>query len=454
MDNVNYPVAVHFPRPEPSNMQSFRVLAHRTARQSHQPCLRPSNIRQVLHTRPNQSLVKLPQSRLASNFGASSQPSFRERFKEQLRLARKDYPVIFPALLVASVASVSLLSLLIYDYYTRVAPQYAAYPPLVEQALRMGLQHVYVTPDPEKAEMHLTHALKMAHESGMDPYSPEVIGIRTRLAEMLEKFGRAKGAIEVLDGTINMCEEKVADIDRGVTSQDPEQTKSLRSGMLRTILRCRAKVASLYEGEYMRNTTKAKEVLSDAIGLLVKETQNPQTKGFSEDNAAGLPLDEIASMLSQMGDLYATTGEESNAVQVYMLTLAPLRQACNGNRSCKEVQVLSNIASTMDIAMKKPGATINGQPANKENLAAARKAILAWADQAIKTAEVVKPEDRDSVCDLGLISAEMTKADLLLKDGKTIQAREAFRGIIPKLREKGLESLVRSAEQGIQRAGG
>ena len=78
-------------------------------------------------------------------------------------------------------------------------------------------------------------------------------------------------------------------------------------------------------------------------------------------------------MLSQMGDLYATSGEEANAVQVYMLALPSLRAACNGSRSCKEVQVLSNIAATMDQALKKPNAKINGKPATKELVATARK---------------------------------------------------------------------------------
>lgn len=361
---------------------------------------------------------------------------------------------MLPVGFVLAVASLALLALMAYDQYTNPNPVLAAYPPEVELHLRSALYAVHVSPDPEKAEYFFTQALRASERVGMDPYSPEVIGLRIRLAECLEKFGRAKGAIEVLHGTSKFCEQKVADIDRGVTSQQPEQTKTLRKGMLRTILRCRVKEAALYESEFVQNPFKAREVLSDAIGLLVKETQDPQTKGFSEDNAAGLPLDEISSMLSQMGDLYATTGEESNAVQVYMLTLAPLRQACNGSRSCKEVQILSNIASTMDIALKRPGATINGQPANKQNMAAGRKAILAWAEQAIKTAEVVKPEDRDEVCELGLISAEMTKADLLVEDGKNIQAREAFRSIIPKLQEKGLDVLVKTAEQGLQRAGG
>lgn len=377
--------------------------------------------------------------------------------RENYRLAWKDYPVLFPLGIILSFASASFVAFILYDDYVNVKPQFAAYPVEVEFHLRQALRGVHVKPpDPMLAEVHFLKALDVAEEKGMDMYSSEVLGIRTRLSEMLEGFGRVKGSIEVLNGTIKMCEAKLKEIDRGTVegSKKPEELSDLRERMLQTIIRSRAKAASLYESDYVQDMNAAKDTLSEAIGLLVKETKDPADNGFSADNKAGLPLDEIASMLSQMGDLYATTGEESSAVQTYMLTLQPLRASCNGTRSCKEVQVLSNIASTMGVAMKRPGATINGQPATPKSLAAARSAILKWADQAIATAEVVKPEDRDDICQLGLISAEMTKADMLLEDGKKIQAREAFRSLIPKLREKGLSVLVATAEKGLQQAGG
>jgi len=232
---------------------------------------------------------------------------FKERFREHWRNAKRDYPILLPVLIVSTIASISVLGLLIYDEKTRIQPQYAAYPEPVEGQLRQALQSVYVKPDPEKAEYHFLKALKAADESGMDPYSQPVIGIRTRLAEMLERFGRAKAAIEVLEGTAKFCEDKVADIDRGVSTLDPEQTASQRRGMLMTIIRSRVKMANIYESEYMQDPTHAKQVLSDAVALLVKETKDPQVNGFSEDNKAGLPLEEIASMMSQMGDLYATS---------------------------------------------------------------------------------------------------------------------------------------------------
>lgn len=439
------------------NMLSARTASSRVFLELHRSVQRPVLLRSshlLCRARTGTTLLLSSQIRPASSFGAAQKPPFRDRFREQWRLAKKDYPILLPVLIVATIASVSVLGLLLYDDYSRVSPQFSAYPPAVELRLRQALQYVHVTPDPELAEKQFTEALRAAQDAGMDPYSPEVMGIRTRLAEMLEKFGRIRSAIEVLEGTVTMCEEKIADIGRGAVTGDPENTNSLRKGMLKTAIRSRVKVAELYEGDYMQKPAKAKEMLSDAIGLLVKSTPTPETNAFGQDNAAGLPLEEVASMLCRMGDLYATTGEESNAVEVYILAIPQVRQACNGKKSCQEVQLLSNIASTMDVALKKPGAKINGQPATKQSLAAARRATLRWADHAIAAAEAVKPEDRDQTCELGLISAEMTRADMLLEDGKNIQAREAFRSIVPKLREKGLEELVRSAEQGIRRAGG
>lgn len=396
---------------------------------------------------------RLQAIRQSSRLAQELRPSFRARINEQIRLARKDYPILFPFLLVASVASLSVLGLVIWDQRGAYS-ELAIYPPNVEQQLRLALAAIHVKPDPEKSEYHFNIALLKAQEADMDPYSAEVIGIRLRKAEMLEKFGRAARAVEVLENVVEECQKKLATIDAETQNTAAKSTDKLRASMLKNVIRCQVKIATLYESDYLRDQERAKATLSDAVGLLVKETQDPQTQGFSENNAAGLPLEEIASMLSQMGDLYAVSGEEANAVQVYMLTLSPLRQACNGTRSCREVQVLSNIASAMTLAMKKPGATINGQPVTKESLAAARRSTLKWADQAIATADRVNPEDKDDVCQIGVISAELTKADLLLEDGKLIQAKNAYEALLPKLRQKNLTELITTVQKGLDRASG
>lgn len=379
----------------------------------------------------------------------------RRNFRKHLEDAKRDYPIALPVAAVLAAGSLTLLGYLIYNDWKNVKPQFAAYPEAVERQLRLALHFTHMSPDPEAAASYFNEALKAASECAMNPYSKEVVGIRIRLAEMLEKFGHATAAVTCLEDIAANCEKKLGDssIPALPPLNDEEAVPPVtRQALLRWVIETKVKVASLYESDYLQNRSKAKETLSDAVGLLMKESKDPQTNGFTADNAAGMSMMEIASILSQMGDLYATSGEEANAVQTYMLALQPLRAACDGTRSCKEVQLFSNIASTMDIAMKKPGAKINGKPLTQQSLAAARKATLKWADQAIATAELIPPESRDSVCELGLISAQMTRADLLLDSGDKQQSKEAFSSLLPVLRTKGLKTLSKVAEDGLKKA--
>ena len=384
-----------------------------------------------------------------------------EKFRAAILRARQQYPILLPVLFLTTIGSLSVLGLLAYDQYTRVDPLFADWPAPVENQLRVALHFTHVKPNPDLAAECFAGALEAAEKCGMDPFSKEVMGIRIRLAEMLEQFGRVKSSIEVLNSVVEDCQEKLTELSRSTVlkalknekaSPQEEKEISRHTAMLRGIIQAKVKIAGLYDSEFIQDPASAKKTLSEAVGLLVQHTQDPQTKGFSEDNAAGLSLEEIAAMLSQMGDLYATSGEEANAIQVYMLTLDPLRKACNGTRSCKEVQILSNIASSMGIAMKKPKAVINGKPATPESMKAARRAAIKWADQAIGTAEKVLPEDRDEICELGMLSAQFTKADLLLDDGQKLESKELWRGLLPVLREKKLSTLIETAEQGIKKA--
>ncbi len=373
--------------------------------------------------------------------------------------ARLQHPILFPFLLVGCFGSVSLLTVMAYNEYKRSAS--SAYPPAVEERLRLALHYTHIDKDPETASKYFMQAIEKAEEVGMDPLSQEALGIRIRFSQMLEEFGHVKAAIGVLDSVAKDLEQKLEDLDqhRSIKTDKPEKPDDdpsaeaeTRKTLLRALLQIKVKTSALYESDYMQDRTKAKEVLSDVVGRIVQESKDPQVHAFTDDNGAGLTTGEIAAILCQMGDLYATTGEEANAVQVYMLTLQPLRASCNGTRSCKEAQVLSNIASAMGLALKKPEATINGKPATKSSLAAARKAALRWAEQAIGAAQAVTPDDRDEICELARLSAEMTRGDLLLDNGDKAKSKEVFSALLPTLRERHLTPLIEVAEQGIKKA--
>lgn len=382
-------------------------------------------------------------------FSSGSRVPLSVKIRNYTAQARHDNPIGFPLLVFATAASVTVLGLLAYDEYFSQPPTFAAYPAEVEQQLRLALHYTYVKPNKNAALERFQTAIRLADEYHMDQFEKPYIGLQIRYAQMLETFGLVKQSVDTLDELTQHFEKKLDDI-KDVKQDDA--TKELRKRLLKGIIQNRVKMSSLYESDYLQDMNMAKATLSEAVALLVKETQDPQTRGFTDNNAADMSLEEIAAMLSQMGDLYAVSGEEDNAVQVYMLTLQPLRAACNGTRSCREAQVLSNIASTMDLAMKKPNAKINGQVATKASLAAARQGTLKWADAALNTVKAVPQAEQDSTCIMAQISAMLTKSDLMLDMGEKTQAKEQLTTLIPVLTQMGLKQLIPQAEAALARA--
>lgn len=391
-----------------------------------------------------------------------------EKFRNAILKARRDHPILFPVGFIGAFGAVCLLALMAYDDLTRVEPAASAYPPSVETQLRLALASTHVRPDPDVAADAYRRALEEAEKVGMDLYGKEVLGIRIKLAEMLEHFGRVKGALQVLKGIATDCEEKVRDMDRGLvlkqrlgpgnelktntTANEEPSNIDVRKHLLRQVIQCQVKAADLCTGDYIQDPQQAKAMLSQAMKLLVEESKEARTKGFQEDNGAGLTMDEIAAILAQTGDLYSTTDDAATAVQIYQMALDPLRKACNGRPSCREAQLLSNISGAMAMALKDPNAKVNGKRVTRESLKVARKTAMAWASQAANVASSVDPQERDSICVMGQLSAALNIAGMQLDDGAIEEAKKTYGEVLPVLRQIGLSDMAQAAEAGLKKA--
>jgi hypothetical protein len=387
-----------------------------------------------------------------------------EKFRKTVNKARHDHPVLLPFLVVAAFGTLSLLALMAYDDITRVAPQYSAYPPNVEQLLRLALHHTHVRPDPDVAADAYTRALEEAERSKMDPFGKEVLGIRIKLAEMLEKFGRAKGAVQVLKGIAKDCEERVRDLDRGSvlkqrlgnemkpTDEEAVATDA-RKYLLRQVIQCDVKAADLCTSPYIQDEKTAKDFLSKAMKIIVEESNDVRNKGFSEDNGAGLTFEEIASILAQTAQLHLMTDDYATSVQIYNMALAPLRKACDDRPSCREAEVLANMSSAMAMALKEPGAQINGKPATPESMKLARKTAMAMASHGIDMANRVEQPDWDPKCITARVAGEMNLAGMLAEEGEVVEAKKIYTGLIPALRQLGMEDTAQHCEKLMEAAG-
>lgn len=385
------------------------------------------------------------------------------KFRKAVDKARHDHPVLLPFLVAATFGTLSLLALMAYDDITRVAPQYSAFPPNVEQLLRLALHHTHVRPDPDVAADAYTRALEEAESSKMDPFGKEVLGIRIKLAEMLEKFGRAKGAVEVLKGIAKDCEERVRDLDRGtvlrqrlgneIKTTDQETVNSdARKHLLRQVIQCDTKAADLCLSPYLQDEKAAKDFLSKAMKIIVEETKEVRNKGFSEDNGAGLTYEEIATILAQTAQVHLMTDDYATSVQIFNMALAPLRKACDGRPSCREAEVLVNMSAAMAMALEEPGAQINGKPATADSLKMARKTARAMASQGVDMANRVEQPDWEPRCITARVSGELSLAGLLKGDGEIERAKKIYTGLIPTLRQLGMEDMARHCEKLMEQA--
>jgi tetratricopeptide (TPR) repeat protein len=324
----------------------------------------------------------------------------------------------------------------------------------------MALHFTHKQPNPDQAASFFGGALKAAEQCGMDPFSKEVTGIRIRLAEMLEQFGSVKAAIDVLGGIVKDCEERLTELSRGAIQEAlkkdsvltrEEQTPGSQAALLRNIIEAKVKIAQLYDSDYVQDQASAKKTLSDAIQLLLENTQDPQTHSFNENNAAGLSLDEIAAMLYDMGELYSASKEYQNAIEVYMLTLNVLRKACNGQASCREVEVMVGISATMGSVTLHPELVLNGKPSTPEAVKEMSKVALSWADGAIVTYEKVPEKDRDSTCYHAVFSAMMGKAGFLQQIGEYRDSKELWTMLLEMARKKGSDpELMKMCQMGVE----
>jgi hypothetical protein len=387
-----------------------------------------------------------------------------EKFRKTVNKARHDHPVLLPFLVVAAFGTLSLLALMAYDDITRIAPQYSAFPPNVEQLLRLALHHTHVRPDPDLAADAYSRALEEAERSKMDPFGKEVLGIRIKLVEMLEKFGRAKGAVEVLKGIAKDCEERVRDLDRGSvlrqrlgTELKPTDEDAVamdaRKYLLRQVIQCDVKAADLCTSPYIQDEKTAKDFLSKAMKIIVEESNDVRKNGFSEDNGAGLTFEEIASILAQTAQLHLMTDDYATSVQIYNMALAPLRKACDGRPSCREAEVLANMSSAMAMALKEPGAQINGKPATPESMKLARKTAMAMASHGIDMSNRVEQPEWDPKCITARVAGEMNLAGMLAEEGEVAEAKKIYTGLIPALRQLGMEDTAQRCEKLMEEAG-
>ena len=375
------------------------------------------------------------------------------RLRNTINKAKKDHPFLLPALFIASFASVCYLALLSYDEINREEPKLGVFPPAVEQHLRNAIWYTEIKPEPSIALDSFTRALEQAEKQGLDPFSDEFIGIHIRLAAALEKFGIAKGAIEILEKVANDMTERIQDIDLGrvtqrkvektefrvtdaqglstvsVTEASPETQETERGRLLKKVIECKVKIAQLYESDYLQDNVSAKSTMDEAMKILVEAMRDPKSLQFDE-NRAGISADEAAAMFNQVGSSNMTWGNYGTALEIFKLALVAVRKANKGKPSCREAFTLSNMHSAVSMMLESPNSIIDGKPASAASIKQARQIKAGWAQQSLKCAQAVEPAEQDQLCTMAVISSWSGMASTLMELGDFKGAKRMWEQVI------------------------
>ena len=413
----------HFPARKPFLKTSRCVLPH-------PPKLRPNDRRSVT---------------------TSQRPT--DRFLNAVNRARKDHPFLLPTLLIASFASLCYLALLSYDEYTREKPKLGAFSSAVERHLRNAIWYTEIKPEPSIALDSFTRAIEQAEKEGLDPFSPEFVGIHIRLAAALEKFGRAKGAIEVLERLVDDILERIEDIDRGRVRQPkvgklqsdesqaqgtdtvsvvgglPEARETERGRLLKKVIECKVKVSQLYESDYIQDNASAKSVIDEAMKILIGAMRDPNNLQFDE-NRAGITSDEAAALLNQVGSSNLNWGDYGTALETFKLALIAVRKATTGKPSCREALTLSNMHAAVSMMLESPNPIIDGKPATPASIKQARQIKIGWAQQSLQCAQAVEPTEQDHLCAMAVIASWSGMASTLMELGDLKGAKGMWEQVI------------------------
>jgi hypothetical protein len=402
-------------------------------------------------TRPVLQLSKLYPSRCRSFTTTTQTPT--GKLRTAINQARHDHPFLFPTLLIASVASTSWLFILIYDEYTRKEPEIGVFPPAVERHLRNAIWYTEIKPEPDIAAKSFMKALEQAERAGMDPFSPEFTGIHIRFAAALEKFGQAKGAVEVLGRLVDDVIERTEDIDRGRVTQhgaqsmqannivaqrsdagsigqtSPDSLGNERCRLLKLAIECKVKISQLYASDYIQDNASAARVQDEAMKILIESMRDPKSLQFDE-NRAGVSADEAAAMLSAAGGSNMMWGNHGIALEIFKLALIAVRKANKGKPSCREAFTLSNMSAAVSQMLDTPNPIIDDKPATHASLKQARHVLAGLARQSLQCAGAVQASEQDEFCNMAVVASWSHLANTLMELGDLKVSREMWESVL------------------------
>ena len=178
-----------------------------------------------------------------------------------------------------------------FVYQRHIVGDFKAYPEPIAIKLRRALYYTNVDPQPKNALKYYRQALELADEMGLDPFSPEMLGVKIQVAFFYEKVHQYQGAIDVLEVVRRDCLKWIEQLG-GKAGNEGKRTRVLGKTVAMSV-----KLGELYANEYVKEPEAAEERLVWAVTALLKEQKRREDEGVKEGEGEWLSNEEIGGSL-------------------------------------------------------------------------------------------------------------------------------------------------------------
>jgi len=198
------------------------------------------------------------------------------------------------------------------------AEKFNRYPKPVAKSLRRAVYYGDYGLNPDLALKYYKLALEQCDELRLDHFSDEVLGIKIRFAQWLEKIENYDNAILVLETVLADCKRWVEAMEASVrgrpndagpapdgqqASDAQEEARNLqylwakRNRILRKAIGISVKLGALYSDDHVLRTNLAHERLLWGVETILKELQRRTVEGVKDGEGEWMTSEAIGGTL-------------------------------------------------------------------------------------------------------------------------------------------------------------
>ncbi|KAK4195091.1 hypothetical protein QBC40DRAFT_25007 [Triangularia verruculosa] len=135
--------------------------------------------------------------------------------KTTLRQTWKEEPIGLVVGAIGATLSMAFLAFTFYQYFAYYnSPTFTVFPEDIAFALRKALYFGDFKKDTKRALHYYKQAIELCQEHKLDHFSDEVMGIKLKLADWLEKIDNHRNAIHILENLLSDCQRWIVAFEK------------------------------------------------------------------------------------------------------------------------------------------------------------------------------------------------------------------------------------------------